>query len=929
MSVSDVPGGELSVGVLGPLVVSSGGRALRLTTGRLRTTLAVLALSAGRTVSVDRLAEAVWADSPPVAPQRSLQTYVARLRARLGADRFETRPSGYLLRTDPELVDALRFDALLTEAASAAGTEAERASLAEARGLWRGDPFTDVRSDWLEHTVAVGLRERYLTAVERCADIDLAVGRHQDVITELSELTTRYPLRESLWVRLLTALDQADRQAEALERFEDVRKRLADRLGADPGPRLRAVHADLLAARPLAVTDDGPAAPTPRQLPADITGFTGRAEALDALNDLSNGGTTGIAAVTGTAGVGKTTVAVHWAHRAAGEFPDGQLYADLRGFGPSGQITDPAEVLSGFLTACGVPADRIPVDLDGRVGLYRSVLADKRVLVVLDNARDTAQVRPLLPGGPRCAAVVTSRDQLTGLVAAEGARPVLLGLLSAPEARGLLSARLGAPRTETEPEHRDEIIRRCAGLPLALSMAAARAALRPDMTLSALSAQLRDAGDGLDLLDGDDDTTGVRAVFSWSYLAVGPEAARLFRRLGAHSGADVSPAVAAALAGVPRRTAVALLTELERAHLVTTRTGGRYVMHDLLRAYATELAERHDTPRSRRAAVHRLLDHLLHTAHDAARRLHPAKDSYTLDPPVPGSVPETLTGDERMAHWFTVEHGNLLAAVDLAEANGFDGHVWRLARSLSGHLDRRGHWRDQLVVARAAVAAAKRLADSAAQAHACVQLAAASIRLGRHAEARSALDTALGLFRQVDDRTGLARTHLAVGWLWESQGRYAEALQQYAHAEDMYEQAGHRRGRARALNAVSELHIKLGAHGQARSAGEEALGLYRTLEDRDGIAASWDILGRVHHKLAEHSTALRCYERARGLFRELGHTVQEADTLGRIGDTLRATGDLAATRRTWRTALDILDGHGHPDVGDLRGRLAELGPEAP
>ena len=470
--------GRLSVDVLGPLTVSTECRQVELTSPKLRALLAVLAMKAGSPVSVDRLALALWDDRRPEFLRRTVQTHLTRLRAALGAGYIRTEPSGYELRVGEDRVDALRFGRLLDAAARAADPVTERGYLTEALELWRGNPFEDVASAWLAGQRA-RLVERYLAAVERRADLDLAEDRHTELVAPLRELTATHPLRESLWVRFLVALDRCGRQAEALTWYETVRRRLADELGADPGPELRQVYSLLLSERP----PSGPAVSggvlVPRQLPADIDGFTGRAAALTSLDALiSDSAPTAMAigAISGPAGVGKTALAVHWAHRVADRFPDGQLYANLRGFPSSRPATAPAEVVRQFLEALGVPATRIPSNVEGQVGLYRSVLAGRRVLVVLDNVRDSDQVRPLLPGGPTCVVVVTSRSRMTGLTATEAARPLILDVLSHHEARDLLAARLGGDRIAGEPDATEAIIARSGRLPLALAVTAARIA---------------------------------------------------------------------------------------------------------------------------------------------------------------------------------------------------------------------------------------------------------------------------------------------------------------------------------------------------------------------------------------------------------------------------------------------------------------------
>jgi len=409
-----------------------------------------------------------------------------------------------------------------------------------------------------------------------------------------------------------------------------------------------------------AATAPPPAAmlpPVPAQLPADVAHFTGRDGQLEALTALAAdaGSAVVITAIGGTAGIGKTALAVHWAHRAAASFPDGQLYVNLRGFDPAGTPLPPEAAVRGFLDALAVPPERIPADPGARASLYRSLLAGQRMLVVLDNARDPAQVRPLLPGSPGCLVLVTSRSQLTGLAAVDGARTLTLDLLTPQEARDLLARRLGTERVTAEPAAAGELTELCARLPLALNITAARAAARPAFPLAVFATQLRQARDRLTALDaGGDVTADVRGVFSWSYRALSPAAARTFRLLGIHPGPDITPPATASLTAVSRDQASATLDELAAACLLTEHAPGRYTFHDLLRAYAADQARTHDTDEEQHQALHRLLDHYLHTAYAADRLVHPLRDPITLAPPRPGTVPEELADDQQAWHWLRI-----------------------------------------------------------------------------------------------------------------------------------------------------------------------------------------------------------------------------------------------------------------------------------
>ncbi|MGV9212690.1 ATP-binding protein [Micromonospora sp. RB23] len=675
--------------------------------------------------------------------------------------------------------------------------------------------------------------------------------------------------------------------------------------------------------------------PVPRQLPPALPGFVGRAAQLAQLDAACAGPDASdddgmaparVVTLSGTAGVGKTTLAVHWAHRVADRFPDGQLYVDLRGFDSTGTVVTAVEAIRGFLEALEVPPERIPTHLSAQVGLYRSLLAGRRMLVLLDNARDAEQVRPLLAGSPTCLVLVTSRNRLAGLIAAEGARPLGVELLSAAEAWQLLARRLGADRLALEPRAVDEIIERCARLPLALAVLAARGAANPAFPLASLAAELRRAPRPLESFDAGDAGTDVQAVFSWSYQSLTPPAARLFRLFGCHPGPDIGVAAAASLAGLPRDQAPRLLAELAHAHLVTEHAPGRFGAHDLLRAYAAQQAERFEPEPARRAAIRRGLDHYLHTAHAAALLLQPGRDPVTLAPAPPDVAPEEITDHGQALAWFTTEYPVLLAAVAHAKHIGFDGHAWQLAWTLVDFLQRRGRWPDLADAQRTALAGARRAGDRLGQANAHRDLARVLSRLGRIDEAATNYRQALAIFGALGDHTGQARTHRAFGAMLDGLGRHAEALEHGQRALALYRDAGHLAGEASARNAVGWAHAQLGQYAPALTHCGQALTLLRRTGDRHGEANTWDSLGFIHARLGEHAEAIRCYGRALRLYRRISDRYDEADTLSRLGESRQAAGDTVGAARTWRRALRILDDLGHPDAERVRALLARAAP---
>lgn len=693
-------------------------------------------------------------------------------------------------------------------------------------------------------------------------------------------------------------------------------------------------HAFMQAQRPR--TGAGPVAKpaiervVPRQLPPAVAHLAGRAAELDTLDSLidrlaGSASAAVICSIGGMAGIGKTALAVSWAHRVRSRFPDGQLYVDLRGFTPGGSVVSPDEAVRGFLDAFAVAPQRVPAGLDARVALYRSLLAGKRILVVLDNARDAEQVRPLLPGTPGCVAVITSRDQLTALVAAVGVQPLTLDVLTDAEAGDMLARRIGPDRLVTEPAATRRIIASCARLPLALAIAAARATSHPGFPLAALAAELAEAQARLDILAADEQTTNVRAVFSWSYRDLTTAAARLFRLLGLHPGPDISIAATASLAGQAVDRVRPLLAELTRTNLIVEHAPGRYTFHDLLRAYAAEQAHNIEPEDQRRAAIRRALDHYLHTAYAAAVSLDPHRDPITLAPPQPGTSPENPADHEHALAWFTAEHSVLLATVDQAADDELHTHAVQLAWTLTDFLYRQGHWHDLAVTQCTALAAARRLADSSAQARTHRFLAAAYTCLSRFSDARQHLRCALDLYQQAGDHTGQANTYRSLSLLHGRQGRHAAALEYSRQALDLYQAADHRDGQARALNGIGWCHAQLGDHRPALIACHQALTLYEQLDDVAGQAATWDSLGYAHLHLSQHSMAITCYQRALALFRLAGDRYQETRALTLLGDTHHTTGNTNAARTTWQEALAILDELGHSDADQVRARLTVLG----
>ena len=708
--------------------------------------------------------------------------------------------------------------------------------------------------------------------------------------------------------------------------YRDSLTRLADALGLQDAIRtefLCAVPRRRLA-RQIPGTGLAKVLIVPRQLPASVPQFVGRERELAELTGLlgpAGASQAVISAIGGMPGLGKTALAVHFGHQAAGLFPDGQLYVNLAGFGPSGSPLTPGRAVRGFLDALGIAPEHIPADLDGQAGLYRSLLAGRRMLVVLDNAADELQVRPLLPGSPGCLAVVTSRRQLAGLAATEGAVLITLDCLPQAEALQLLAARLGAGRVAAEPGAAADLVALCAGLPLALAIAAARGAARPGFSLAALAAELRDAAGRLDALDAGDTVASVRGVFSWSYQQLSTDAARVFRLLGLHPGPDTSAPAAASLAGTDEPAARRVLRELTRANLINEHVSGRYAFHDLLRAYAAARAGDTDSAAEREAAVGRVLDHHLHTAARAARLINPAMEPVALAPPRPGATPEQPADYSQAMAWFAAEHEVLLAAVTLAAESGFDSHAWQLPWAMTSFLQPRGYWQEWAAAQRIALAAATRLADAAGQALSGRILAIACTELGDHDQARGHYARSLALYQRLGNRLGEAKIQHSLAVLAARQGHYADALGHAKQALRLYQAIGDKAYEASALNNVGWYHALLSDYQQARAFCCQAVTLNAETGQRKAEGNAWDSLGYAEHHLGNLAQAAGCYQRALSLIGEAGDRFDEAEVLIHLGDTRHAAGELAQAREAWQQALDILDDLDHPDADQVRAKL--------
>ncbi|MGQ4431367.1 tetratricopeptide repeat protein [Streptomyces sp. SAS_260] len=951
--------------LLGPVELWMAGRPVELGPAKRRTVLAALLVDAGRWVPAETLIDRVWGEDPPAQVRATLYAHVARIRRVLGevgaglagdsgnsehdagAGDFEDPagsldchraevpspapvlvrgPAGYRLDITPDLVDAHRFRDLVARARRAEVSDAVRVlTLREAMGLWRGTPLAGLTGEWAART-REGWLHQYVDAVLAWADAELRVGGHLVVIDTLSGLVAEHPLVEPLTVALMRALHAAGRTPEALTCYAGLRKRLADELGTTPGAEARQEHQDLLtgkaAPRPPYSTGNGTgrARVVPAQLPLDAVGFTGREDELARLEKVL--GASGprpsavvVSAVSGTAGVGKTALAVHWAHRARDRFPDGQLYVNLRGYDLDRPMTAP-DALVRFLTALGVPGQDIPLEPDDRAARYRTEVAGRRMLIVLDNAATVEQVRPLLPGTGSCAVLVTSRDSLAGLVVREGAQRLDLDLLPADAARTLLRRLIG-PRAEAEPDAVGTLAAQCARLPLALRVAAELAAARPTTPLADLVAELADQQRRLFLLNADGDPrAAVVTVFSWSLRYLPADAARTFRLLGLQPGPDLDAHATAALTGTTPAEAQRSLDVLARAHLVQRVDAARYGMHDLLRAYAAGLASAQDAPEAREAALDGLFDHYLATAAAAMDQLHPAEAHLRPTAPETSTPVPDLSDPDAARAWLTTERACLTAMAAHTAAHGRPTHAIRLSQTLYRHLVS-GRHTDGLTIHGHARDAARLLDDPAGEARALLGIGTAHYQLARHEPARHHLQEALALFRRADDPTGQARALTNLGLVDERLGRFSTAVAYLEQALTVYRSTGDTAGESIALKNLAHVEGQLGRYDESADHLHQCLTLLRRTGNRYLEAHALMDLGTVETRLDRLDEAAVHQEQALALLREVGDAYGEAGALHGLGVVHSLRNRPAEAAACHREALALYSRNGDRD-GEAR-----------
>ncbi|WP_410606334.1 BTAD domain-containing putative transcriptional regulator [Amycolatopsis sp. lyj-109] len=890
--------------LLGELDVDVGGRPVEIRRPRQRGLLTALLTDVNKVVPADVLAERIWGEQLPVNPRNALYSYVSRLRTALGEATVTQRSGGYLLTADPEAVDLHVFLRLLGEAAAGGDDRAKAGLLEAALALWTGEPFAGLDTPWFAQ-LRETLESRRLGAQLDLADVRLRGDRAGALIPELTALAEAHPLDERLRGQLMLALSRAGRQGDALREFDRMRRLLAEELGADPGAALRQVHERILHGDP--GRDPGAARPVPQQLPAAPASFVGRAELLAALDRAGEAaGPVVISAIGGAGGIGKTSLALHWAAGKLAEFPDGQLYVNLRGFDPAAEPMPVSVAVRGFLHALGVEGAAVPPEPDAQLALYRSLLAGKRVLVVLDNAAGTGQVVPLLPGSPACRVLVTSRHRLGGLVATHGARPISLDVLSAREARELLARHLDRGRLTAEAATVDELVRLCAGLPLALGIVAARAATSPELPLRLLAEELRDHAARLDGLDTGEAGLSLRTVFSWSLRHLTPEASALFGLLALAPGPDTGLPAAAALAGVPLTGARKVLRALENAHLVTRTASGRYRMHDLVRLYASEEAERMLPESARDAALRRVTDFYLQTSWHGNHALEPLERPIGIAPALPGVEPLRFDGHVEALRWFTEEHACLTATTELAVDRSWLTQVWQQVWLLNEFRARQGLLPEREAAARLALAAAERLGDVPAQLIAHRIFASVAIFAGHPEIALETLPDALLLAERSGDRLQEAHLRYVLAGAWEYHSAdYQAEMEQCERILGLIEPAEDPRLYVKTLDMIGFCHFQWDDRPGARKWLSRAAAVAKEHHDIAGEAHAVGNLGFVALRDGEWTTAIELLERCVEVLSEIGNIRRRAFFLTALGDCYRAAGRPDDARRVLHQSLDF------------------------
>ncbi|GIH10848.1 SARP family transcriptional regulator [Rhizocola hellebori] len=897
---------------LGPLEIWAADRQVAIGTGaKSLRVLAALAAQPQRTVSVELLVDAVWEDDPPPTARKQIQNAISAMRATPIGPALIARQSGYLLDVTRDQVDVSRFEDYLTEAdraVKAGDVPAVAETLQAGLRLWRGPAFAGIGGRHAE-ALAARLHEQRLSAVTQWAQATLELGRHGAVVEELTALAEQVPTREPLTGLLMLALYRSGRGAEAIICYHHTRQRLADELGIEPSQELRRLFEQILTSDPALAHRTR--RPSRNFLPRDVAGFIGRAEELRHLvRAAMREGAIVIQAVDGMAGVGKTALAVHAAHQLAAQFPDGQLFVDLHGHGSHRDPLTSEEALEVLLRSVGVDEAQLPPDLDQKAGLWRSESAGRRLIVMLDNASTSAQVRPLLPGSAQCAVLITSRHRLVGL---DSVQVVSLDPLAPADAMAMFTRIVGAARTRSEADLVLEAVRRCGFLPLAIGIVAARMRARPSWTLGHLVQRLADEALRPGLLATDD--YGVTAAFSLSYRHLHHDQQHLYRLLGLHPGTEIDRYHAAALAGIPTGRAEQILEELCDAHLLTSPQAGHYRFHDLVREHARGTAAE-ESPAQHAQAIQRLLDYYLHVSEAAAAQISPWRRQ--IGPPAqhpPGEWPQLSSVDEAVA-WFEAEHANLLPLARWAAEHSHAQHGWQLPRNAGTYLLRCGHLTAGATALRAAVAAAEQPGSDPRARAACLANLSLILRaLGDHQAALQCLQQSLDHARATQDREGETALLTSIADIQVRLCAYHEAVDISAQAIEFFRGQDNWVRESSALSLHIDALVRLGRHGEAIQAAPH---VFRLLEGRPSHRATGLLLARLasaYSQQGDQETAQDLLARAIEAARDTKDRISEADCLRRLARALHLTGQASQALKNATEALDILAES--PDAVDI------------
>ncbi|MEV5692452.1 AfsR/SARP family transcriptional regulator [Micromonospora globbae] len=897
--------------ILGPLRIGDGD--VTVTAGRDRVVLAMLLLRPNGIVPVEELVDAIWEERPPATARAQVQTCVSRLRRRLDQlgvppATIVSDPVGYGIRVGPGELDAQVFARYVdtARAAVAAGQLAEaQRQFRAAIALWRGPALSGTASRSVRRG-AQALDEKGFTALEECVDVELRLGQAAEILAVLTEALSRNPLRERLRGQVMLALSAVGRQADALAVYREGRRLYAEELGIEPGATLQEIHQRVLAGDlALAGPESRSTAPV-RCLPRAISDFTGRQETLARLVKEIEEGRTRVQLIDGMPGSGKTTLAVHLATALSDRYPDAQLFIDLHGHSERGPLS-PAAALAALLRQLGVPGDRVPAEADERVALWRSELAHRRAVVVLDNAASAAQVVPLLPSGPGCLTLVTSRRRLTGL---DEGRPSSLDLLDPDEGVDLLARVVGPERVAAEPQAAAEVVRRCGRLPLAIRLAGARLAHRPRWRIADLAARLADGRDVLTELVAGDRSVG--QAFALSYAQVSPAAQRMFRLLGLYPGAEFDALAAAALADVPLSAAEHLVDELVDAHLVNEPDPGRFRFHDLVREYARLLVASRDSDDGRRVALDALLDHYVDTAWAVSALGEPAASRVGVEFPEPRRPDLVEAGLAAGEGWFEANRSSLVAAVHLAEQAGLPRQCWQLARATWHFWFAGGHLDELIETHSAGLRAAERLGDLAASATMRNYLSSAYYRLGRFPETIDLMETALRDRLRLGDDQGAATIHRNLAAAHATDRRFGPAMRHFDAATPLLWETGQLGGLVATLNNKAVALLAWGRYEEAQRVTRLQLALAREVGELRLIPHAIGHLGAVRARLGDHEGALRRLHLALRLKRRSGNRLGEAEVLNDIGAVERALGQPESAAARHREAFVLVTEMGDP-----------------